>query len=158
MILKAKNLLEHFTKKNCKEQIKKSLTFYKKELQKTNLKKFSVKKVIKRRSDKPYFKWKAFGNPFNIWIDKKDTAKLNKYFPEPKSFEVKVRVELDLFNYATRADLKNATGFDTSKFAEKTDLANLNFDVGKLDVDKLKNVSTNLSNLKSKVDKLILIN
>ena len=158
MILKAKNLLEHFTKKNWKEQIKKSLTFYKKELQKTNLKKFSVKKVIKRRSDKPYFKWKAFGNPFNIWIDKKDTAKLNKYFPEPKSFEVKVRVELDLFNYATRADLKNATGFDTSKFAEKTDLANLNFDVGKLDVDKLKNVSTNLSNLKSKVDKLILIN
>ena len=150
--------MEHFTKKNWKEQIKKSLTFYKKELQKTNLKKFSVKKVIKRRSDKPYFKWKAFGNPFNIWIDKKDTAKLNKYFPEPKSFEVKVRVELDLFNYATRADLKNATGFDTSKFAEKTDLANLNFDVGKLDVDKLKNVSTNLSNLKSKVDKLILIN
>ena len=29
VILKAKNLLEHFTKKNCKKQIKKSLEFKK---------------------------------------------------------------------------------------------------------------------------------
>ena len=32
------------------------------------------------------------------------------------------------------------------------DLANLISNVGKLDIDKLKNVLTNLSNLKSKVD------
>ena len=37
---------------------------------------------------------------------------------------------------------------------KKTDLPNLKSDVGKLDIDKLKNVSSNLSNLKSKVDKL----
>ena len=65
-----------------------------------------------------------------------------------------MKVELDLSNYATKADLKNSTGVDTSKFAEKVDLANLKSNVDKLDIDKLKNVPTNLSNLKSKVDKL----
>ena len=65
-----------------------------------------------------------------------------------------MKVELDLFNYATKADLKNATGVDTSDFAKKTDLANLKSDVNKLDIDKLKNVPSSLSNLKSKVDKL----
>ena len=66
----------------------------------------------------------------------------------------RVKVELDLSNYATKADLKNATGVDTSKFAKKVDLASLKSNVDKLDIDKLKNVPTNLNNLKSKVDKL----
>ena len=79
---------------------------------------------------------------------------MNKYFPEPKSSGRRVKVELDLPNYVTRTDLKNATGVDTSKFAKKVDLANLKSNVDKLDIDKLKNVPTNLSNLKSKVDKL----
>ena len=57
-------------------------------------------------------------------------------------------------NCVTKADLKNATGVDTSSFAKKTDLANLKPDVNKLDTDKIKNVPTNLSTLKSKVDKL----
>ena len=30
-----------------------------------------------------------------------------------------MKVELDLSNYATKADLKNATGVDTSDFAKK---------------------------------------
>ena len=34
------------------------------------------------------------------------------------------------------------------------DLASLKSDAGKLDIDKLKNVPTNLHNLKSKIDKL----
>ena len=63
-------------------------------------------------------------------------------------------VELDLPNYATKTDLKKATGIDTSKFAKKGDLCNLKSSADKLDIDKLKNVSNNLSNLKSKVDKL----
>ena len=50
---------------------------------------------------------------------------MSEYFPEPKSLGGKVKVELDLSNYATKADLKNATGIDTSKFAEKVDLTNL---------------------------------
>ena len=57
-------------------------------------------------------------------------------------------------NYATKADFKNVTGVDTSSFAKKTDLANIKSDINKLDIDKLKNVPSNLNNLKSKVDKL----
>ena len=64
-----------------------------------------------------------------------------------------MKVELDLSNYATKADLKNATGVDTSKFAKKIDLVNLKSNVDKLDIDKLKNVPSGLSSLKSKADK-----
>ena len=46
-------------------------TFYKKELQKTNQKEFRVEKVIKRKSDKLYVKWKGSDNSFNSWIHKK---------------------------------------------------------------------------------------
>ena len=79
---------------------------------------------------------------------------MSEYFPAPKSSARRVKAELDLSNYATKADLKNAIGNDTSKFAQKDDLASLKSNVDKLDIDKLKNVLTNLSNLKSKVDKL----
>ena len=43
---------------------------------------------------------------------------------------------------------------DTLSFAKKVDLANLEFNVDKLDIDKLKNVLSGLSNSKSKVGKL----
>ena len=79
---------------------------------------------------------------------------MSEYFPEPKSSGGRVKVELDLSNYVTKADLKNSTGVDTSKFARKLDLVCLKSNVGKLDIDKLKNAPTNLSNLKSNVDKL----
>ena len=65
-----------------------------------------------------------------------------------------MKVELDLSDYATKTDLKNATGVDTSSFGKKVDLASLKSNEHKLDIDKLKNVPANLSNLKSKVDKL----
>ena len=45
-------------------------------------------------------------------------------------------------------------GVDASTVAIKNDLASLKSDVDKLDIDKLKNIPTNLNNLKSKVDKL----
>ena len=57
-------------------------------------------------------------------------------------------------NYPTKADLKNAKGTDTLKFAKKAYLASLKSHVDKLDIDKLKNVPNNLSNLKSKVDEV----
>ena len=79
---------------------------------------------------------------------------MSEYFPEPKSPRDRVKVELDLSNYATKADFKNVTGIDTSNFTKKVHLTNLKSDVDKLDIDKLKNEPTNLSNLKSKVDKL----
>ena len=40
-------------------------------------------------------------------------------------------------NYATKADLKNATALDTSKFAKKVNLASLKSNEDKLDIDKL---------------------
>ena len=51
---------------------------------------------------------------------------MSNYFPEPKSSAGRVKVELHFSNYATKVDLKNAPGVDTSTFAKKVDLANLN--------------------------------
>ena len=45
-------------------------TFNKKELQNTNQKEFRVEKVIMRKGDKLYVKWKGYDNLFNSWIDK----------------------------------------------------------------------------------------
>ena len=45
-------------------------TFYEKELQKTNQEEFRFEKVIRRKGDKLYVKWKGYNNSFNIWIDK----------------------------------------------------------------------------------------
>ena len=77
-----------------------------------------------------------------------------EHFLEPKSFGRRVKVELDLSNYATKADFKNATRVDTSRFAKKVDLASLKSNEDKLDIDHWKFVPINLNNLKSKVDEL----
>ena len=58
-----------------------------------------------------------------------------------------INVNVDLFNYATKADLKNATGIDTSKLAAKSDLASLKAEVDKLDIDKLIPVPVDLRKL-----------
>ena len=54
---------------------------------------------------------------------------MSEYFPRPNSLVVNIKVALNLSNYATKADFKNATGIDTSDFAKKTELANLKSDV-----------------------------
>ena len=46
-------------------------TFDEKELQKANQKEFRVEKVIKRKRDKLYVKWKGYDSSFNSWMDKK---------------------------------------------------------------------------------------
>ena len=46
-------------------------TFYENELQKTSQKEFRIEKVIKRKGDKLYVKWKDYDSLFNSWIDKK---------------------------------------------------------------------------------------
>ena len=58
VILTAKKLLERFTKKN----------------RKVNRKEFRAEKVMKRKGDKLYVKWKGYDNSFNNWIDKKHIA------------------------------------------------------------------------------------
>ena len=133
MIIMRKKLLERFTKTNCKRQVKNIL---------------ELEKVIKRKGDKFYVKLKGYNNLFNGWIDKKGIIQLSKYFPKPNFSGANVKVELDLSSYATKADLKNGTGADTSDFAKKFYLAEL-----KSDIDKLKNLPNNLSNSKRKVDK-----
>ena len=45
-------------------------TFYEKELQKTNQEEFRIEKVIRRKGDKLYVKWRGYDNSFNSWIDK----------------------------------------------------------------------------------------
>ena len=50
-------------------------TFYEKELQKTNQEEVRIEKVIKRKSDKLYVKWRGYDNSFSSWIDKKDLVK-----------------------------------------------------------------------------------
>ena len=57
MISMAKKLLEHFMKKNCKKE---------------NQKEFRIEKVIKKKGNKLYVKWKRYDNSLNSWIDKKD--------------------------------------------------------------------------------------
>ena len=46
-------------------------TFYEKELQKIDQKEFRIEKIIKKKGDKLYVKWKGYYNSFNSWIDKK---------------------------------------------------------------------------------------
>ena len=50
-------------------------TFYEKELQNTNQEESRNEKVIERKGDKIYVKWKGYDNSFNSWIDKKDLIK-----------------------------------------------------------------------------------
>ena len=47
-------------------------SFYEEELQKTNQEEFIIEKVLKRKGDKLYVKWKGYNNRSNGWIDKKD--------------------------------------------------------------------------------------
>ena len=51
-------------------------TFYEKELQKTNQEEFRIEKVIERKGDKIYVKWKGYNNSFNSWIDKRDLVSI----------------------------------------------------------------------------------
>ena len=46
-------------------------TFYENKLQKPNQTEFRIEKVIKKKGDKLYIKWKDNDNLFNRWIDKK---------------------------------------------------------------------------------------
>ena len=47
-------------------------TFNEKELHKANRKEFRIEKLLRKKGDKLYIKWKSYDNSFNSWIDKKD--------------------------------------------------------------------------------------
>ena len=50
-------------------------TFYEKKLQKTIQQEFRIEKIIMKKGDKLYVKWKGYNISFNRWIDKKDLIK-----------------------------------------------------------------------------------
>ena len=56
-----------------------------------------------------------------------------------------------MYNYATKADLKGVGAY-LSNLGAKSDLASLEADVSKIDIDKIKNVPASLSNLGNVVD------
>ena len=62
------------------------VTFFEKELQKTNQEKFRIEEVIKRKGNKQYVKWKVYDDSFNTWIDKRDIEfpriKISQYSPK----------------------------------------------------------------------------
>ena len=72
--------------------------------------------------------------------------KVNHY-PEPSYSKNKIKVELDLSNYGSKYDAKEATCIDKSGFAKKSDVASLKSEVNKLDIDELEIVPTDLSKL-----------
>ena len=65
---------------------------------------------------------------------------------------------MDLSNYATKTDLKNARGIDTSKLDAKSDLTSLETEIDKLDIDKLVSVAVDLSKLSDVVKIMLLKN
>ena len=88
-----------------------------------------------------------------VGLIKKTLYKMSQYFPKPyRSLEGNVKVELDLSSYATKAELKNAAGVDTSKLPAKFDLVSLKAEVDKIDVEKLKAVPIDLSKLSNVVN------
>ena len=76
---------------------------------------------------------------------------MSKYFPPYKNSSEKIKVELDLSNYATKKDIRDITHIDASVFASKTNLAALKTEVGKIDTDKLKTVPNDLAKLSNVV-------
>ena len=56
---------------NCEEIIG---AFYRKVLKKIGQQEFRIKKVVKKKGNKLYVKWKGYDSSFNSWIDKKDLS------------------------------------------------------------------------------------
>ena len=79
------------------------------------------------------------------------------YFPEPYTrSKNKIKVEIDLFNYAVKSDSKNVAGVNSSKFAKKVDLVSLKLDAKRLDIGKLKSVPVELSKFSNVVKNMLL--
>ena len=77
---------------------------------------------------------------------------MTQYFPKPYDpFGGDINVKVDLSNYAIKADLENVSHVDVSRFALKSNLADLKTEADKLDIDKLTpgpNDLAKLSNVK----------
>ena len=80
------------------------------------------------------------------------------YYPEPDSYITgKVKVVLYFWNYTTKKKLEYATDVDTPDLAAKKEFIVSKAKVGRLDNNKLVNVSISSNNLKAKVDDLDVV-
>ena len=64
-----------------------------------------------------------------------------------------LKVELYLSNYATKSEVKKALSVDTPEFGKNFDLSILKSKIDELDVDELKSVPSDLSELSNVVEK-----
>ena len=80
---------------------------------------------------------------------------MSQYFPRPSRHEENIKVKIDLTNYATKEDIKDIIHVDTSNFALKTNLSNLKTEVDKLDIDKLVPIPNDLSKLSNVVKNVV---
>ena len=76
---------------------------------------------------------------------------MSQYFPTPLRHKLNIKVEIDLSNYARKKDINDINHVDTSNFALKTNLSSLKTEVDKLDIDKLATVPVDLSKLSNVV-------
>ena len=82
---------------------------------------------------------------------------MSQYYPPYKISSNNIKVDLDLANYATKADLKHITHVDVSRFASKTNLAALKTEIDKIDADKLKTTPADLAKLTNAVEHDVVI-
>lgn len=87
-----------------------------------------------------------------------------QYFPKPhKCSGGNIKVDLDLFNYLAKTNLKEAGSVNISNLTAISDLVILKPEVDKIDQNKLKTIPFDLSKLSSILDndvikKLCMIN
>ena len=63
--------------------------------------------MIKKKDDKLYVKWKEYDSSYVSWIDKPYILQnTSQCFPKPYSSYKNIKVELYLFNYATKSNVK----------------------------------------------------
>ena len=75
---------------------------------------------------------------------------MNELLSKTKSkIKDKVKVVLDLSNYAIKDKLNDAADVDTSNLAAKSNFVVLKSEVEKLDINKFVNVPTGLNNFKT---------
>ena len=93
-------------------------SFYEKELQKTSQEKFRIEKVLKRKGEKLYIRWKGYNNSFNGCINKKDLIWkwVNTFLSGLEVLEEILTLKL-IFQIVQQKQIKNISYVDTSSFA-----------------------------------------
>ena len=115
---------------------------------------FRIEKVTKRKGDKLCVKWRSIIR-LTSGLIRKISLYIMSYFPEPwNQNQIEIKVEFSLSNYATKSDLKNAAGVDTSRFAENNDLASFKLNADQIKIHELEKAPSVLNSLKGGIDYL----